>query len=267
MDDISWVKVSISLFDNKKIKHLRTLPDGDRIVLFWIMLITLAGHCNYGGKIFFMENIPYTPKTLATEANMEESVIQLALESFKMLKMIDVDADGFIYILNWAEYQSEDKLSELREYNRLAKQRSRAKQKALSSDNVNDMSLTCQYKEEESDIDINTLSFFPRACASNNIEIPAEVVLSDEEIKILADDLSKEEFEHYLKAIADAERSGKHYTKKTHYQAIVAMVKADRKKDDAIKRYKSPQRKQSENAPSFDLEKLEKMMAVADCVI
>lgn len=266
MDDLSWVKVSIGLFDNKKIKHLRTLPDGDRIVLFWIMLITLAGHCNYGGKIFFMEDIPYTPKTLSVEADMDESVIQLALESFKMLKMIDIDEDGFIYILNWAEYQSEDKLSELREYNRLAKQRSRAKQKALSSSNVNDMSMTCQHKEEESDIDTNTLSFFPRVCASNNIEIPAEVVISDEELRLLAEELTKEEFEHYITAVADAERSGKHYTKISHYQAIIKMAQADRKKADAVKRYKGPPKK-AESAPSFDLQKIEKMMIAADCVI
>ena len=266
MDDLSWVKVSIGLFDNKKIKHLRTLPDGDRIVLFWIMLITLAGHCNYGGKIFFMEDIPYTPKTLSVEAHIEEAVIQLALESFKMLKMIDIDEDGFIYILNWAEYQSEDKLSELREYNRLAKQRSRAKQKALASANVNDLSMTCQHKEEESDIDTNILSFFPRVCASNNIEIPAEVVISDEELRLLAEELSKEEFEHYITAVADAERSGKHYTKISHYQAIIKMAQADRKKADAVKRYKGPQKK-AESTPSFDLQKIEKMMAAADCVI
>lgn len=266
MDDLSWVKVSISLFDNKKIKHLRTLPDGDRIVLFWIMLITLAGHCNYGGKIFFMEDIPYTPKTLSVEAHIDEAVIQLALESFKMLKMIDIDADGFIYILNWAEYQSEDKLSELREYNRLAKQRSRAKQKALASANVNDLSMTCQHKEEESDIDTNTLSFFPRVRASNGIEIPEEVVLSDLEIQLLSDELTKEEFEHYITAVADAEKSGKHYTKISHYQAIIKMAQMDRKKADAIKKYKSPQKKAA-GAPSFDLEKIEKMMATADCVI
>lgn len=267
MDDISWVKVSVRLFDNKKIKHLRTLPDGDRLVLFWIMLITLAGLCNYGGKIFFMENIPYTPKTLATEANMDEAVIQLALESFKTLKMIDIDADGFIYILNWAEYQSDEKLSEIREKNRLRQQAFRERQKALAECNVTcNVTRNAQERKEENK-DINNLSFFPRARASNNIEIPAEVVLSDEEVEILSGELSKEEFEHYLNAVADAERSGKHYTKKSHYQAIVAMFRADRKKDEAIKRYKSPKSKRSENAPSFDLEKLEKMMLMSDSVI
>ena len=266
MDDLSWVKVSISLFDNKKIKHLRTLPDGDRIVLFWIMLIMLAGHCNYGGKIFFMEDIPYTPKTLSVEADMEESVIQLALESFKMLKMIDIDEDGFIYILNWAEYQSDEKLSEIREKNRLRQQAFRERQKALAPCNVTRNVTRNAQEREERKQDIDILSFFPRVRASNGIEIPEEVVLSDLEIQLLSDELTKEEFEHYITAVADAERSGKHYTKISHYQAIIKMAQMDRKKADAIKKYKSPQKKAA-SAPSFDLQKIEKMMATADCVI
>lgn len=240
MDDLSWVKVSIGLFDNKKIKHIRTLPDGDKIALFWVMLITLAGHCNCGGKVFFLEDIPYTPKTLAKEATMEENVIQLALDSFKLLKMIEIDEDGFIYILNWAEYQSEDKLSELREYNRLAKQRSRARQKELALADVNDMSMTSQHKEEESELDKKSHSFNQRACAqeSNKYNIDAEggrymlpvgVILSPEQLDDLADKLTREEFDKYTKVVADAEKRGKHYTRKTHYQAILDMAIADRK--------------------------------------
>ena len=265
MDEILWVKLAVGLFDNKKIKHLRSLPDGDRIVLFWVMLLTLAGHCNYGGKIFFTENIPYTSKMLAKEANIEENVISLALDSFKLLKMIEIDEDGFIYILNWAEYQSEDKLSELREYNRLAKQRSRARQKALASADVIDKPLTSQHKEEESELDKESHSFSPRVCASNNIKIPSEVVLSDAELRLLAEELTKEEFEHYITAVANAEKSRKHYTKMSHYQAIIKMAQADRKKAQAVRRYKGP--KKTESTPSFDLKEIERKMIAADFVI
>ncbi len=239
MDDISWVKVSVGLFDNKKIKHLRTLPDGDRIVLFWVMLITLAGHCNYGGKIFFMEDIPYTPKTLAKEADMEENVIQLALESFKMLKMIDIDEDGFIYILNWAEYQSDEKLSEIREKNRLRQQAYRERQKALLACNVTDNVTRNAQKKEEEKQDIEYHSFIPGAHAQdNNIYnissengrwvLPVGVVLNSEQLDDLCEKLTADEFDHYTQVIADAERRGKHYTRKTHYQAILDMAIADR---------------------------------------
>lgn len=275
MDDISWVKLSVGLFDNKKIKHIRTLPDGDKIALFWVMLITLAGHCNYGGKVFFMENIPYTPKTLAKEAVMEENVIQLALDSFKLLKMIEIDEDGFIYILNWAEYQSEDKLLEIREKSRKRQQAYRDRQKAATFElpettEENERNVTRnvtrnaqEKKKEKQDIDI--LSFPPRVCASNNIKIPPEVIISDEELRLLAEELTKEEFEHYITAVADAEKSGKHYIKMSHYQAIIKMAQADRKKAQSVRRYKGP--KKTESAPSFDLKEIERKMIEADFVI
>lgn len=239
MDEIQWVKLAVGLFDNKKIKHLRNLPDGDRIVLFWVMLITLAGHCNYGGKIFFTEDIPYTPKMLADETDIDETVIKLALDSFKLLKMIEIDEGGFIYILNWAEYQSEDKLLEIREKNRLRQQAFRDRQKALTACNVTDNVTRNAQKKEESDIDLDTHSINQRACAQDNNKynissdkgrwiLPVGVILNEEQLDDLCEKLTADEFEHYTQVVAAAERRGKHYTKKTHYQAILDMAIADR---------------------------------------
>ena len=59
--EVKWVKMSIDMFDNRKIKYLRGLPEGNNIVLIWVMLLTLAGRCNSNGYIFLTENIPYTP--------------------------------------------------------------------------------------------------------------------------------------------------------------------------------------------------------------
>ena len=239
MDEVQWVKLAVGLFDNKKIKHLRSLPDGDRIALFWVMLITLAGHCNYGGKIFFMENIPYTAKMLSKEAGIEENVIQLALDSFKLLKMIEIDENGFIYICNWAEYQSDEKLSEIREKNRLRQQAFRERQKALTSCNVTDNVTRNAQKKEESELDIDSHSINQRACAQdNNIYnissddgrwvLPVGVILNSEQLDDLCEKLTKDEFDHYTEVVAAAERRGKHYTKKTHYQAILDMAIKDR---------------------------------------
>ena len=60
------------MFDNRKIRHLRKLPEGNSIVLIWVMLLAMAGKCNDHGKIYLTENIPYTPKMLADER--EESL-------------------------------------------------------------------------------------------------------------------------------------------------------------------------------------------------
>ena len=64
---ISWIKIDVGMFENRKIRYLRKQPEGDSIVLIWIMLLTLAGRCNAGGAIFLTETVPYTPQMLADE--------------------------------------------------------------------------------------------------------------------------------------------------------------------------------------------------------
>lgn len=154
MADVKWIKITTDMFDNRKIKHLRRLPDGNSVVLIWVMLLTMAGRCNSGGMIFLTENIPYTPKMLADELDFEESTVQLALKALEQLGMIQSSETGFLAISGWEEHQNTDRLSEIREYNRLAKQKQRAKQKALQAtfEDVNDKSMTSQ-RCQETDID------------------------------------------------------------------------------------------------------------------
>ena len=154
MADVKWIKITTDMFDNRKIKHLRRLPDGDSIVLIWVMLLTLAGRCNSGGLIFLTENIPYTPKMLADELDFEESTVQLALQALEQLGMVQSNSAGFLAVTGWEEHQNVDRLSEIREYNRLAKQKSREKQKLLQG--VNDKSMTsqaCQETDKEKEED------------------------------------------------------------------------------------------------------------------
>ena len=83
MADVKWIKITTDMFDNRKIKHLRKLPEGNNIVLIWVMLLTAAGRCNASGMVFLTENIPYTPKMLADELEFEESTVVLALEALR----------------------------------------------------------------------------------------------------------------------------------------------------------------------------------------
>ena len=155
MAEVKWIKLTTDMFDNRKIKHLRKLPEGNSIVLIWVMLLTMAGRCNASGMIFLTENIPYTPKMLADELGFEENTVKLALEALERFRMIVTDS-GFFAIAGWEEYQNTDRLAEIREYNRLAKQKSREKQKALQApkDDVIDVSLTSQCcHETEEDIE------------------------------------------------------------------------------------------------------------------
>ena len=186
MADVKWIKLTTDMFDNRKIKHLRKLPEGNNIVLIWVMLLTMAGRCNASGMIFLTENIPYTTKMLADELDFEENTVKLALQALESFNMIHTDGD-MLLVTGWQEYQNVDRLAEIREYNRLAKQKSRAKQKLLAGD-VNDMSMTCQRgqdtdidKDKELDIEKERINYDGIKDAYNNLcpSLPAIKTLSD----------------------------------------------------------------------------------------
>ena len=132
MADVKWIKITTDMFSNRKIKHLRKLPEGDSIVLIWVMLLTMAGRCNSGGMVFLTENIPYTPKMLADELDFEESTVKLALQALEQLGMI-VTEEGFFAIPGWEEYQNADGLEKIREQNRNRKRMQRERQKLLTT--------------------------------------------------------------------------------------------------------------------------------------
>lgn len=128
MAEVKWIKITTDMFDNRKIKHLRKLPDGNNIVLIWVMLLTMAGRCNSNGMVFLTQNIPYTPKMLADELDFEENTVKLALQSLEQLGMIVMD-NGFFSIPGWEEHQNAEALEKIREQNRIRKQKQREKQK------------------------------------------------------------------------------------------------------------------------------------------
>ena len=154
MAEVQWIKLYIDMFDKRKINKIRRLPEGDKVLLFWVMLLATAGKCNAGGMIYITERVPFTKEDLADEFDFELSTIEMALRAFVEFDMIDLYDDGFISVRNWSEYQSTDRLAEIREYNRIAQQKSRSKKKLLLggndnvNDNVNDKSMTSQCRHD-----------------------------------------------------------------------------------------------------------------------
>ena len=243
MAEVKWVKLTTDMFDNRKVKHLRRLPEGNNIVLIWVMLLTMAGRCNSGGMIFLTENIPYTPKMLADELDFEENTVILALQALEQLDMIVTD-NGFFTIAGWEEYQNIEGMEKIREQNRLRKQRQREKQALL------DVSREChvmsrdghaieEEREEEKEEEFH--SFTHSREGEEDLSDPEcrrrylggigkkVVLLSDEQMGDLLDKMSIDEFDYYVGVVADNELKGHHYKKKTHYEAILDMVAKDRK--------------------------------------
>lgn len=139
MAEVKWIKLTTDMFDNRKIKHLRRLPEGNNIVLIWVMLLTMAGRCNAGGMIFLTENIPYTTKMLADELDFEENTVKLALQALEQFEMIVTNGDYFS-ISGWHEHQNIEGMEKIREQNRIRKQRQRANEKLAIAEKSHVMS-------------------------------------------------------------------------------------------------------------------------------
>ena len=251
MSEVKWIKIYIDMFDKRKIKKIRRLPAGNDILLIWIMLLSMAGKCNAGGMIYITESVPFTEEDLADELGFEVGTIRLAMTAFTELDMISTDDTGFININGWEEYQNVEGMEKIRESKRLAQARWRAKQKELPPpvDSTVDSTRYLvddaeEEKEEDKEKEIHSIIHsvpdeeenvenFSDDCESRRRYLggigKGVVFLSDEQMSDLLDKLSIEEFDRYVGIVAECELKGRHYKKKTHYQAILDMVAKDRK--------------------------------------
>lgn len=153
MADVKWIKITTDMFDNRKIRHLRRLPDGNNIVLIWVMLLTMAGRCNASGMIFLTETIPYTAKMLADELDFEENTVKLALSALEQLGMITTSDNGYFTISGWEEHQNIEGMEKIREQNRLRKARYDSRKKELLPSNVTSNVTVTQSNATDIDID------------------------------------------------------------------------------------------------------------------
>lgn len=116
-NEVKWIKLAVDLFDNRKIRQIEKMPDGDSIIVIWVKLLCVAGKVNDGGQIYFTQEIPYTEEMLATEFNRPLNTVRMALKIFQSFGMIEV-TDDIYKISSWAEWQNIDGLEKLRDQNR-----------------------------------------------------------------------------------------------------------------------------------------------------
>lgn len=154
MAEVKWIKLHTAMFDNSKIKYIRTLPEGNNMVLIWVMLLSKAGKCNANGFIFLTESIPYTSQMLAAEFGFDVYLIELALGTFSKLNMIHLE-NQIIQIAGWEEHQNVKGLDKIREQTRKRVEKYREKQKQLPCNVTCNVTVTdCNATEEEKEEDI-----------------------------------------------------------------------------------------------------------------
>lgn len=152
MAEISWIKLSTTMFDDEKIQLIQAMPESDAIIVIWVRLLALAGKTNDDGLIYIQRNMPYTEEMLATLFGKNVNTVRLALNTLSAFNMIDVSQDGFVAITNWEKHQNVEGMEQVRlknaERNRRYRERKRKEQLSLS----HDVSVTSR---DGTDIDID----------------------------------------------------------------------------------------------------------------
>lgn len=125
-----WVKLATNAFVNRKLKIIRSYPNGDSMALLWFNLICLAGEVNDKGYVYVTDNVAYTPENLAAVYGYDIDVVKSALTLFCQFKMIRIENNGYIYILGWEKYQNSEELAKLkaRERSRESMRKKRARE-------------------------------------------------------------------------------------------------------------------------------------------
>lgn len=126
--EVKWIKLSTDLFNNRKIRQIESLPEGDALVVIWLKLLILASDVNDGGLVYFTKDIPYTDQILATQFGRPLATVQMALRVFEQFGMIGIEND-LIKISNWEKYQNIEGMERIREQNRLRKQAQRERER------------------------------------------------------------------------------------------------------------------------------------------
>ena len=240
MADVKWIKLSTGLLDNRKLKQIRLLPNGDTIALMWVYLLCLAGDVNENGLIYITPEVPYTDEMLAEEFKMNINTIRLGLATFQKFGMIEIVND-IICLSTWEKWQSTDSLETIREQTRKRVAKHREKQKLLASNVTVTLPVTqCNAteedidKEKEIELDNNILSDSdeseppkPKKPVKHKHGEYNNVLLTDEELEKLQAEYPdwKDRIERLSSYVAS---TGKSY--KSHYATIRNWARNDKKK-------------------------------------
>ena len=184
MTDIKWIKLDTDVFNNRKIRKIKKMPEGYTIIVIWFELLVVAAESNKDGLIYFTKNIPYTDQLLSEQFDLPLATIQLALQTFVHLEMIEI-VDNVICISNWAKYQNVDGMEKVREQTRKRVANYREKQRMLeeaeSNQNDSDSNVTSNVTVTASSNSNNTISISSSQNNNEDINNPVlyQLMLND----------------------------------------------------------------------------------------
>ena len=213
MADIKWIKLSTDLFNNRKIKQIQTMPEGDAIINIWINILCLAGNTNNNGFLYLTDEIPYTEEMLQTEFGRPLPIIKLALMTFQKFGMLEI-IDNVYRISSWEKYQNVDAMDKVREQTRerVARYRERQRIECNVTSNVtcNGEVTECNATDKEEEIEKEKKNNYQLIADMYNntcVSLPRCTKLSDSRLRALKARLRKYSPEDFKELFEKAEAS------------------------------------------------------------
>lgn len=238
-----WLKLKRDFFKRHDIQIIESMPNGKDYVLFYLKL--LLESIDHEGTLRFSDTIPYSEQMLSVITKTNIDIVRSAMKLFIELRLIEIFDDQTIFMgeiekMIGSESESAGRMRKLRQ----------RQQASLCDGNVQKSDIE---KEEEIKIDLDTdleierenessfdqsidSDFDPFSTDGGKERIPmggelgkGVVLLNKAQNEDLLKKLSLEEYEHYVRVVADCVLSGRPFKRKTHYQAILDMAAADRR--------------------------------------
>lgn len=225
MADVKWIKIAVDMFDNRKIKQIGSMPEGDSLLLMWVQLLCLAGNVNDGGFIYLTKEIPYTDEMLATQFNKPISTVRLALKTFEQFGMIEI-INNMIFLSSWEKYQSTDRLATIREKDRERKRRKREAEKLLPQNSMEIPRTSMDVPRLDIDIDKDKNKSISKKSPRHKHGEYQNVLLSDDDLDKLKAEFPSDWDQRIQRLSEYMASSGKSY--KNHLATIRNWARRDK---------------------------------------
>lgn len=225
MADVKWIKIAVDMFDNRKIKQIGSMPEGDSLLLMWVQLLCLAGNVNDGGFIYLTKEIPYTDEMLATQFIKPISTVRLALKTFEQFGMIEI-INNMIFLSSWEKYQSIDRLTAIREKDRERKRRKREAEKLLPQNSTEIPRTSMDVPRIDIDIDKDKNKSISKKSPRHKHGEYQNVLLSDDDLEKLKAEFPSDWDQRIQRLSEYMASSGKSY--KNHLATIRNWARRDK---------------------------------------
>ncbi|MBO5348965.1 MAG: phage replisome organizer N-terminal domain-containing protein [Clostridia bacterium] len=162
-----WLKLKEDFFDEKQIKYLRKLPDGDKLVIAYLKMQLKSLRTE--GLLKYDKILPSSEEELAMILDEDENIIKFLISALLQVKAIEKLDDGSFYMIAMQELiGKEGKSAE-----RVRNFRERQKQKLLQSNtNVTKCNTEIELEKEieiEKEIDADKKISEITKCYEDNI--------------------------------------------------------------------------------------------------